>query len=549
MVANPQALRILLPMRKILPRSLHRLISSHPKAVLAILVLVACIGGAGPIIVKHSIEYDEAISLLVLSGNSAPQWPEEIQRAGQLAEVFSGAVGPAGIVRELRTYDVHPPLYFWMLGSWRTLFGDGIEAARAFSLLCTAATAVLLGWMLLSAGGRLWWSAGAGLLFVLSPIGIYTATTARPYALALLLIVGAAFAAFRLALLIHSSSNRPVPKSENFLAMLSGALAGLAVLSNYLALVPAGLVGIWLAVQLLMQRRWFALLLAAAMAAIPLGMVLYMLSGQFGSRPDWLVGFEGWDTVYQILHAALDRLAPYKWAYPTMKEVGDPLALSVTGLLLLSGFVMALRDYVSARPRRRLFWSLTLLLAIGHVVGLVLVSVFIDKHLTYPRFTYAAIPFLACVAAFSAMRDGPVFVYRAGRLLLILMLTLQAAWIWEMQDLKKHIQEWRTLAQFATPLVRDDAVVLVDAGYGRGVPASMVYELSPDTKVRIFDKDSKIRQVLRDIAPYHYVFMVMSWSDEGQKNMSTVADAMQKSGYYAIRRQIGRHFLVERLRK
>ena len=48
----------------------------------------------------------------------------------------AGHAGFGAIARDLRAGDVHPPLYFWAVAAWRWLVGDGLFAARLFSVLC-----------------------------------------------------------------------------------------------------------------------------------------------------------------------------------------------------------------------------------------------------------------------------------------------------------------------------------------------------------------------------------------------------------------------------
>lgn len=78
--------------------------------------------------------------------------------------------------------DVHPPLYFLLLKAWVAVFGDSLEAARAFSIV-----AVVGGVGLVGLTGRRFFSARAGLWAVLfsgfTPFLIYHSVHARMYGL------------------------------------------------------------------------------------------------------------------------------------------------------------------------------------------------------------------------------------------------------------------------------------------------------------------------------------------------------------------------------
>lgn len=529
---------------KTMPMPVLRLIQNYPGFAIAIVVIVATLGGAGSVLLKQSIEYDEAISLLVVAGNPSPDWPEKVARAEELANVFAGSIGPGEMVQTLRDSDVHPPLYFWMLGTWRALFGDGIEVARALSLLCTAGASLILGLIVLGSGGRLSWAMSASLLFTLSPMGIYLATTARPYAVALMLVMGAVLGAIRVVTSTKTAASLD-QKPIGIVSFFTGLSAGLAVLANYLAILPAGLLGIWLGLVLSIQRRWAVIVVAAAGAAIPLTAAAYMLLGQIGARPGQLAGFEGWGLLSQVATSALNMFAPHQWSLPLMKEMGDPIALTLTGVVLCLGLLMVLGDAVR-EPRRRTLWSLFGLLAIGSIVGLVAISALLDKNLVYPRFTYAAIPFLACLAAFSAVPGENRLLSTARRVVLFALIALQAVWVWDAQQGIKGTEEWRRLATAAAVLEHENALVLIDAGYGRGVPASLVYELPHNMKTRVLSKHSSQDDVVEDVVPYNYVLLVPSWQKEGRKRIRALFLRLVQSGEFGILQRVGRHVILEK---
>lgn len=96
------------------------------------------------------------------------------------------AVQPLDAIARAAAADVHPPLYYWLLHGWVLLMGTGEAAARAFSAVCGAATAVVTTIL-----GRRWFgdSAGwlAGIAAMVSPFAIHYSQETRMYALAMLL--------------------------------------------------------------------------------------------------------------------------------------------------------------------------------------------------------------------------------------------------------------------------------------------------------------------------------------------------------------------------
>jgi hypothetical protein len=410
------------------------------------------------------------------------------------------------------------------LSGWRQLFGEGIEAARSFSLVCAAGAAVMLAGMVRGAGGGEAAALLAALFFLLSPTGIYAATTARPYALALLLIVGAAWTAC-----LSGTFRRPpgaAVRPHPFLLSGCGALAALAVLANYLAAIPSALLGLWIMVRGLARRDWRMMSYFVLGAAVPLLASLWMLSGQLGSRPGAWAGFAGLPLLGETSLLTLKQLAPYDFFSPLLNTYGGPVSLGMVSLAVALGTVFV---PPVAGSDRKAFRLLLVLLAFGNITGLVLAGALTDKSLTYNRFTYAAIPFLACLAAFGCGRRFRQ--WRVGLLLALPILLLQIFWIYEVQVQLKSAQEWRTLADFAAGrLPGDDTLLLIDAGHGRGVPGAMIYELAAGAKVRLVTGRTDPEQLYREIRPYRYLFMIMSWQREGNRRLAGIEQALLRLG-------------------
>jgi hypothetical protein len=81
-------------------------------------------------------EYDEQYTLFLTGGVARPNWPDRAFAAGEVRAMQAGHAGFGASARDLRSGDVHPPLYFWAVAAWRRLAGDGLFAARLFSVLC-----------------------------------------------------------------------------------------------------------------------------------------------------------------------------------------------------------------------------------------------------------------------------------------------------------------------------------------------------------------------------------------------------------------------------
>ena len=94
---------------------------------------------------------------------------------------------PIGDLLEALRHDGHPPLYYLLLNGWMGVFGDGNEAVRSLSLVCSLANLPLLWLAAREHAGRI--AAWAALLLLASsPFAIRYATEARMYALVSLLV-------------------------------------------------------------------------------------------------------------------------------------------------------------------------------------------------------------------------------------------------------------------------------------------------------------------------------------------------------------------------
>ncbi len=132
-------------------------------------------------------EYDEQYTLFLTSGVPRPDWPMGVFPAGLVRTIQAGHSGLGGIARDLRSTDVHPPLYFWLVSLWRDVFGHGLFEARLLSVLLGLGSLALTG--AIARVARV--PPVLAMLLTLGCYGFtYTNVVARGFALALLLLLG-----------------------------------------------------------------------------------------------------------------------------------------------------------------------------------------------------------------------------------------------------------------------------------------------------------------------------------------------------------------------
>ncbi|GLR68747.1 hypothetical protein GCM10010909_34290 [Acidocella aquatica] len=219
-------------------------------------------------------EYDEAYSIFLTAGHARPPWPTGAFTAGSVRGLFSGHASLSQIAHDLRTGDVHPPLYFWALESWRQIAGPSWFAARLLSVAFSLAALAVGGWFASLAAIPLL----PALSFTLFTYGFaYTGIIARNFALAQFFnLLG-----FTLVFLA-------VQRRRRRLALAGGLALGAAAFTNYLAVFTACAVLLWLCLGRERRRH----LLPAACGLTPFLLAdAWFFAAQHGSRAGQFAAF------------------------------------------------------------------------------------------------------------------------------------------------------------------------------------------------------------------------------------------------------------------
>ena len=140
-------------------------------------------------------------------------------------------------------HDGAPPLYYYLLHFWISLFGQSNLAVRSLSGIIGVAT-LPVAWL---CGRRFGGRAVAWITLALlasAPFAVYYATEARMYALVILL-TGCGFLA------LHGAVNRPRPGNLVAVAVVAAAL----LYSQYWSLYLVGVVGLFLLALIVQARR------------------------------------------------------------------------------------------------------------------------------------------------------------------------------------------------------------------------------------------------------------------------------------------------------
>ena len=207
---------------------------------------------------KQTVTHDEGISYLAATGHQA-----------EYSEMSLRGTYPAGhwvplsdwkrfiepdrffcfkkISSDLARYDYHPPLYFWLLHIWISVFGVGIWVGPALNFLLTLVIAAVLLKLADEVLGNRLEASAVVCVWILSPYAMFTSTEARQYELFTLLSLVLIWRTIR-----YVEGRNQASASE--LAVLSLITLAGALTYYYFALVVAGC-GVFMLFKLLKANR------------------------------------------------------------------------------------------------------------------------------------------------------------------------------------------------------------------------------------------------------------------------------------------------------
>ncbi len=269
-----------------------------------------------------------------------------------------------GAITGLIRNDFHPPLYFYALKIFVSLFGISVFTIRLFSVLGVMAT-ILLGYI---TGQRVFGKAGAlyfCLLIMSLPMLASYSHEARMYTWGAFTVTGVFLYA-----VIFLSSNR---KKDLTLLMIFSLIAAY---THYYALLAAIWANVFVSVYLFFKknnsfRTHLLFSLITVLLYIPWIAVMFGQT-QKVMQSFWVPALS-WQTVSACL---LSPFAPKIWLAPFL-----PLAVIIYGLLLTAVY----RNYISREDGQRITIGLSLFIFGLTFLTAVLISVFM-RPILYMRY-------------------------------------------------------------------------------------------------------------------------------------------------------------------
>jgi hypothetical protein len=437
-----------------------------------VLLLAGAILAASALL--RSAEYDEGYTLFVTGAEVRPDWPATPFTRQDVAASFTGGiVGPGEIAQRLRITDVHPPLYFWTAALWRDHVLDGLTGLRLLN--AGLALAAIAAWM-----GAAWRfglpPVAVGLLTALAYGFVSTGSVARGFALSHMMLALSVLAA---ALTRPQARLDPPAASSPWAAAIAGMAAGLACLSNHLALFPAAAVLAWLVLAPcdggLRQRARLAL--AAGLPFLLLfAVVLDYALAQKDSRPDQFAPFETLRAVHLLVQY---NAASLLGGHPLYVEGAARLllGLGLLGLLGLGAGLVAWHWRALGSARWLLLGGFLLPSAGPLALGVAFGNTPIEL-----RYLAFAVPFGACLLA-GALAAAPPRL--AGGALAVLLL-VQALGVAGMLTAQTTMQTQRHALAAVAPQLGPGSVLAVPFGFdGVGLVGAALHEAPADQRILV----------------------------------------------------------------
>ena len=488
---------------------------SSPAAVIAGLIALAT-GIAVCAALSRSFELDEGYTYLILNGRPRIAWPAGVFARPQIAHWFAGTSSVAQISADLKTYDVHPPLWFYLEELSRRAVGPGLLPARLLSVALMAGCLVLVARLARAC------RAPVALTVAINALAyavLYTGATVRMYPLANLLLLAGTLALLRA--LAPNGARRPM-----LFAALAGLAFGLGTATHLFVVFPAlalGLVaaGVWLA------RRRYAEVLVAALAALPA--ILWAASYYLVQQT------HDWQFVPFGVGSMLGQIAQ---RYAAALFGGTPLyvprALQLPVTALLGGLLLAaLGAAALGLPRlvRDVPGRIVLAGTLAMPAALFTVGAAVGKETVELRYLIYGLPFLAMFLA-RGWREQGVMPRAAGALLAVAFLAAQLAGAVAMPFAHMTQQAARpAIAQIALLWQPGSLLLLPQAADTSGMTLDYAYEAPPDWPMLLITADQDPAALLRAVEGRPRLFVILLADAAGTAALDRAHAILAQAGW------------------
>jgi Dolichyl-phosphate-mannose-protein mannosyltransferase len=462
-------------------------------------LIVAAVLLASTVVYWHHIRsapigYDEAITLLTTSGHAIhPDWSLGMS-------LFEPSAHLTKILSDLFNFDVHPPLYFWTVALWRCLFGGSIETARWLSAAFILASIPLLSCV--ACNLKMKWPVVPTIVFALSGAALQYAFTARSYAMATFLIV--------LTLYLGERKSK-----------WTGASAAACVATHYFAaLVIAPVLVVYCICQWKTDRRWS--MLTAISFIILCAPLLVLVMRQLHARPDQYAGFGTWRAELKaMLKGSIGSALPGSSVFLVRR-----LTVIIGACFAAMGGFYALRHKAVVVP----------VAYCAFLAGFFVMADATNKSIiSMPGHYYLGLgaPLLALLVSFGMSAflraSAPLALLLVAPLALLLFVGAATATpIFNNGDFRSIVGRVRSECNSCA------IVVGAGSGYGRGVPAQVLYE-AKGMNVFVLNSQDNLDEVVDRIGRQRAIYFIPtedSITSQAEESFTKSPAAERQEGYF-----------------
>lgn len=393
----------------------------------------------------HSLEHPAAAADPALGDFVEPKAPVRAEEFSRYVQHDSPPAGPERVLRAVVLSDTSPPLYYILLYGWTLMFGTSDVVLRLFSIACSLACFPLVVGIARRTGGRRA-VVPAGLLFALSPLGLYFSGEGRMYSLFLLCVVATAWT----SLVLQQNGGRLLLPALWVLASAAGFL------THYFFVLP------WLAMVVFLlvdpaafaRRRLFVCIVFVGLAILPWYAWAALSAGHWRITQGWL----------HLRPTDFHRFRGIRNHFLQFFSSGGAglwnvkLWSSLPSVALFAFIAVAMMW----RLRSRIFAGPCLLLALWFVfvcAAPTLIDLIQHTYFTNnPRYTFVALPAAILLAAIglSTFARRTAFV-----LLLLILLCWTAAIVSIYREPSRSGESFREVARMASSTDSSSDLVLV----------------------------------------------------------------------------------------
>jgi hypothetical protein len=360
---------------------------------------------------------------------------------------------------------------------------------------------------------------------------------ARPYSLANTLVIICTYFAYR------STRNAEEEKSNYIYCSIAMALASAAAfLTNYLAIFPVTAIFAWFiwhhTISAKNKRKRYAFIYPLIGIAVCL-LWAPALMRQLGAMPHHAEGNIGfYNEVIKILWMNILGLFSFQpnnfeflFRSKVFQIIYQAMIFASILFLLLTTVLFSIKNYRQLNGR---IFSLIVLLAIAPSAGLFTLDTLFYKNFNAVRYQfYGLFPIIVFLFwGISHMKSKVPVV-----LALSVTITLQLLGNNWASGCANHFNGsyWRDLADSVQRSIEKKNIVVIMAGYGRGIPSSVIYELSDDQTVMIAYKDDNINDMIQTLKRYTELWFALAHDDPGYRGFqSNLINRLLQSGKWRL---------------